>query len=97
MTGHRATPGDAAMLWINPGEIDIPVPESWMEEAERLLGAGGRGIEGISSREAGGAGKAGETGNTGAAAGPIEVLRARESGVLRPQEIVVLRAVKDRV
>jgi starch synthase (maltosyl-transferring) len=82
-TDDRATPGDAALLWINPGENDIQIPESWMEEAERLLGAGGGRIERISSRDAGEAGKA------GAAAGQINVLRAREA--------VALCAVKDGV
>jgi starch synthase (maltosyl-transferring) len=85
--GGRDTFGDAALLWINPSDEEIPVPKSWLEEAERLLCAGGGRIEGISSREAG---------ETGAAVGQAVVLRPEEAGVLRPQEAVVLRAAESK-
>ena len=87
----RVNPGCAALLWINPGEIDVPIQESWMVEAERLLGAGSGRIERIHSCDAE------QTAETGAAAGHSRVLRTQEAGVLRTQEAMVLRALKDGV
>jgi GNAT superfamily N-acetyltransferase/Fe-S-cluster containining protein len=72
-----SAPGQGVLLWINPSENDIPVPESWLEEAVRLLGVGGERIEGISSHE---------NEDAGGDAHRVRVLRAQEALMLRAVE-----------
>lgn len=75
--GHPASPpapGDAALLWVNPGEADLPVPDSWLEEAERTLGVARGRLRGISS---------GESGKNGSAVSPGSTLHPHEAVVIR--------------